>query len=113
VFEVSREWKRVHFGKGLPEVEITDSISIEYYCSDVCLAISRADVMEHAGVPIRPTGIGPIEACAKCRGPVDMTEFHLTYVEEEYIVDESFGVKPVSTHYLAILCRRCRPYAPF
>lgn len=113
VFEVSREWQCMDFGQELPELEATDSVSIEYYCSDFCLSISRADVMEHEGVPVRPTGAGPIGACAKCRGPVDMTEFHLTYVEEEYIVNKTVGITPVKTRCLAILCQRCRPYFPF
>lgn len=109
VFEISRGWERVIFGPGYPEIEIRGSLGIECYCSELCLETRRHDVMLDEGVPIKRPGFGPIEACAKCGGLVDTTEFHLTYIEHEYIV--GVVAQTVHTRYLAVLCTRCRRYA--
>jgi hypothetical protein len=53
----------------------------------------------------------PIDLCAKCRAPVDMTEFHLTYVESEEVHENSIAIRTVDMDYLAVLCRRCQPAA--
>ncbi len=79
VFSITREWERVHFGKALPEIEIVGAEGLECYCSKPCLARRRDEVMVREGVPIRYPDIVPVERCAKCGGPVDMSEFHLTY----------------------------------
>jgi hypothetical protein len=47
--------------------------------------------------------------CAKCRGPVDMAEFHLTYIEDEAVYEGPFESRTVNVDYLAVVCRRCRP----
>lgn len=80
VFEIAREWNRTHFSDGIPEVEIRDSWVLECFCSQDCLNRCREEVMAREGVPIHRPDIGPIEPCAKCGRPIDMTQFHLTYV---------------------------------
>ena len=81
VFEVVKEWDRTLFEDEPPSVEIEGSTGLECYCSKRCLDARLALVMAAEGAPICPPGIGPIEMCAKCNGPVDMTRFHLTYLE--------------------------------
>lgn len=111
VFEISREWHCIHFECRIPEVEINDSLSLEYYCSRFCLTMRKHEVMERAGIPIRRAGIGPIERCAKCGGPVDMTRFHLAVVEEEYTCDDC-GIQMAQSIVLAVVCNRCSSYGP-
>ena len=109
VFDISRGWERTHFNDEIPSVEIEDSYGLECYCSRACLDARRHLVMHDAGVPIQRPGIGPIESCAKCGGPVDMAEFHLTYVESKEVAVNDLILKPVDVRYLAVLCTRCRP----
>ncbi|CAG9219342.1 hypothetical protein BCAR13_410049 [Paraburkholderia caribensis] len=109
VFNISREWERVDFECLIPEVEIEGSYGLECYCSLQCLVARRAEVMAREDVPIRRPGLEPIEICAKCGGPVDMTDCHLTYVEDETIDQWMFEVQVVSTADLAVVCRQCRP----
>ncbi|TCG02932.1 hypothetical protein BZM27_52185 [Paraburkholderia steynii] len=65
--------------------------------------------MASEGVPIRRVGTTPIEMCAKCGGPVDMSEFHLAYLEDESKIEGLFQARTVSLDYLAVICRQCRP----
>lgn len=102
VFEVTGEWNRTHFEDELPSVEVEGSVGLECYCSRRCLDARLRLVMAAEGVPIRHPGIGPIEKCAKCNGPVDMTRFHLTYLEDcvEYATT-------LELDYLAVVCQHC------
>jgi hypothetical protein len=111
VFNNSPEWERVHYGAEIPEVEIEDAWGLECYCSRSCQKARRAEVMAREDVPIRRPGIGPLEMCAKCLGPVDMTEFHLTYIEDETVDESTFVSRTVNLDYLAVVCRQCRPRA--
>ncbi|ANB72637.1 hypothetical protein AYM40_09850 [Paraburkholderia phytofirmans OLGA172] len=109
LFSISREWDRVHYHEGETEVEISGSEGLECYCSQVCGTARRALVMAREGVPIRRPGLGPIEPCSKCAAPVDMAEFHLTYLESFDVHESSLVVRTVTVDYLAVLCRKCRP----
>jgi predicted nucleic-acid-binding Zn-ribbon protein len=109
VFNIIREWERVHFDTKLPEIEIEDAYGLECYCSQTCLEGRRDEVMEREGVPIRRPGTGPVESCAKCGGPVDMSEFHLTYIEDEAIDTGMYVSSVINVEYLAVVCNRCRP----
>lgn len=109
VFSIAREWERVHFGKALPEVEIVDADGLECYCSKICLEQRCEEVMAREEVPIRRPDIGPVERCAKCGGPVDMCEFHLAYIEDEYVDEGTCGSRTIDVDYLAVVCSRCRP----
>ncbi len=109
VFSISREWERVDYRGEMPSVEIVGSYGLECYCSQACAAARRHLVMVKEGVPIRCPGIGPLELCAKCRAPVEMDEFHLTYVESHEVHVSGFIRRTVDIDYLAVLCRKCRP----
>ena len=114
VFDLSREYDRViyHRPSALDEVAVADAEGIASFCSQDCRARGTAAVMVEQQVPIpaeRP-GIEPVESCAKCGGDVDMSEWHLTFVEAE--ADFSgFGVELANVEYLAVVCRRCAPRA--
>jgi hypothetical protein len=60
-------------------------------------------------VPIRWPGIGPAESCAKRGWPVDMSGFHLAYIEDEAIDDGLYASRVINAEHLAVVCKRCRP----
>jgi hypothetical protein len=109
-FDLGKAFERVHYLSplSLDEVEIEDADSIGVYCTQECLNSGRAALMNSEGVPIptvRP-GIGPVESCAKCSGPVDMSDWHLTYTEGCQM-EERGGVRIVEVDYVAVVCREC------
>jgi hypothetical protein len=109
IFETACEWNRVVYSDGLPSVEIEEHQWLEQYCSEGCRNARLDVVMAREDVPIRRPGLGPIELCAKCRRPVDMSRLHLTYLETRYFIDEHDGLTPVDADYLAVLCQQCAP----
>ncbi|MBB5463681.1 hypothetical protein [Paraburkholderia sp. Cpub6] len=109
VFSITREWERVDFTKSLPVIEIADAEGLECYCSRACLEKRRDEVMAKEGVPIRYPDIGPVESCAKCAEPVDMTEFHLTYLQDESVDEGTFVSRTIDVDYLAVVCKQCHP----
>lgn len=56
--------------------------------------------------PISHPGIGPVEVCARCQGPVDMTRFHLTYLASAAL-NEGFSMRSLEIDYLAVVCDQC------
>ena len=114
LFGVSRAYERVIFSSpdALEEVHTGYSECIANFCSSACLARGRSAAMRAQCVPIpavRP-GIGPVEACAKCKGPVDMSDWHLTFLEDE--IDTSLNrFQPLNVDYIAVVCRQCAPRA--
>lgn len=108
VFGISREWERVDYLETMPVVSVADSYGLECYCSERCQKARISEVMERERVPILRPGLGPIEVCSKCRGSVDMSQFHLTYLEDQVETD-GFNATPIDVGYLAVLCRACAP----
>ena len=111
-FDIGRSFQRVHFRSpgALDEIEVADAEGIGVFCSQDCLDAGRASLMQEQGVPIpsvRP-GLGPVEKCAKCAGPVDMSAWHLTYTDGEY-EEEKNGVRAIEVDYIAVVCRQCAP----
>jgi hypothetical protein len=93
LFDVTRSMERVHFcaAPRLNEIETRHAEGIGVFCSDTCRALGLPALMSTERVPIpgHPPGIGPVEICARCSGPVDMTAFHLTYSKCEWCTAES------------------------
>ena len=111
-FDISRTRERVRYKSptAVDEVEISFGDGIGVFCSRACLEGGRAAVMQEQGVPIptdRPD-IGPIEACARCSGPVDMSDWHLTFSEGK-LEGEGGSVATLEFDYLAVVCKRCSP----
>ena len=112
MFDVAKEYERTIFQEAnrLPEVEIIGSVEIGQYCSSACRDRARSDLLLRENV--RPTypDIGPIESCSRCGLPIDMTKFHLAYVES--ILDQEWGRMSASvleSVVLAVLCNACAP----
>lgn len=106
LFAIDREFERVAFAAGeLPVVSISGSENIANFCSADCRKKGRESVMRAEGVPIQRVGLGPIETCAKCGGPVDMTGWHLTYLDSDTRFEGSYP-QPLDVDYLAVVCNR-------
>lgn len=110
LFDVTRAIERVHFYPAgrLPEVEITHAEGFGVYCSVSCRAQGLPALMaaEQVPLPEHPPGIGPVEVCARCSGPVDTAAFHLTYSQCEIVYGEACG-QASNLEYLAVVCDRC------
>lgn len=111
-YDLSRALERVHYKSpwSLDEVEVQASEGIGVFCSQLCLDAGREAVMNASGVPIpavRP-GIGPVESCAKCARPVDMSDWHLTYTDG-CLEEKGDEVRVIAVDYVAVVCRDCAP----
>ncbi|WP_155681571.1 hypothetical protein [Burkholderia stagnalis] len=106
VFEVIRERERMHFDTDPPTIEVQEAEGLECYCSCACLAARAPIVMAREKTPIRSPGFGPVEVCARCEGPVDMTRFHLTYLASS-AMHEGFAMRTLEVDYLAVVCDHC------
>lgn len=110
--DMAKEYERTifHENDSLPEVEIIGSITIGQYCSNACRNRARGDLLLRENVRVTYPDIGPVEPCSRCRMPVDMTKFHLTYVES--ILEQEWGrmsASVVELVVLAVLCNTCSP----
>lgn len=107
LYAVDRELERVGFGASNPPVvSIRDSENIANFCSTMCRERGRAAVMAAEGVPIQRVGVEPIEPCAKCGKPVDLTGWHLTYLDSDTRFCGSIG-QTLGVDYLAVVCSAC------
>lgn len=109
-FHLTRSLERVHFDgpTDIPEVETSQAEGLAEFCSQSCLETGERAVMAQQRVPIpaiRPN-IGPIEACAKCSGPVDTSDWHLTFTEGS-LEELPFGSAVLELDYVAVVCRNC------
>jgi hypothetical protein len=110
VFELTRRWQYADLGFEGLSIEVFESLSLGVYCSVGCLRSQREELM--AGIPIRPVVVGPVDRCAECSGPVDMTEIHMAIVEEDYILSND-GIDENPALVLAVVCTTCSPYQPY
>lgn len=113
MFDVTRAFERVCFypAPRVPEVDITDAEGIGIYCSACCrqMALPALMLVEDVPIPAVRPDIGPIETCAKCKGPVDMAAFHLTYTECETQENGDGTATTLGLNYLAVVCNGCAP----
>jgi hypothetical protein len=111
IWSLDRAHERTEFMEPLPEVEIIDSCAVDCFCSRECLDAGLAAAMARQRVPIpaSPACIGPVETCAVCRKPVDMTQFHLALGTSQCQELETIGMQPVWYEPLAVVCTTCRP----
>jgi hypothetical protein len=110
LFEIARQLERVDFASEMSAIHIRKSDTVSAFCSMECRDNSRRAVMAREGVPIRRVdGCGPIAPCAKCGRPVDMTEFHVTYIENDFNLFNPDIWQLIDVDYLAVLCSSCGP----
>ena len=111
-FTISRGIEVVEFPVGSPYPIVSPSsvVAILQCCSQACLDSQRQSVLERDRVHATYPGVGPIEACSRCGGPVDMTRPHIAWTEDETIVDDGQPYQTATVigfEILAVLCRRC------
>lgn len=113
-FTISRGFERTIFfdGDRIPEIEPIGVEVLEGYCSQSCLDARRDEVLKQEGVRITFPGIGPIESCSRCGGPVDMARLHRAWTEDQSI--EEWGAhisiaQVVNAQTLAVACQKCAP----
>ena len=109
LFDIAREYIRVIYNSPpqLHERDVHSADAIGEFCSSECRERGRSAVLARDGVSIpamRP-GIEPIEICARCSGPVDMSDWHVLITESD--LDESF--RTLDSKYLAVFCATCEP----
>lgn len=111
-YDVGRRRERVIFNspQALDEIEVLSADGIGVFCSADCHQAGRSDVMREEGVPIPSAApdLGPVERCAKCKGPVDMSDWHLMYTEG-VMKETSSGVAALRESLLAAVCKNCSP----
>jgi len=110
VFGLGRQFERtiISSDDSLDEVEVIDANVIAEYCSAACLNSKRDELLAQEN--IRPTypDIGKAVTCSRCGDPVDVTKFHMAWIEEETEYHE-FVVTPINVDVLAVACNRCVP----
>lgn len=110
LFDIAKGFERTmfHADSSLPEVEVIGSEGIGQYCSSACRDQARSSLLQRENVCATYPDIGPIECCSRCSAPVDMTKFHLAYVES--VIDGEWDRMSVNAHetvVVAILCNGC------
>lgn len=112
MFDVAKEYERTIFQENdnMPEFEIIGSVGIGEYCSKVCRDQARGDLLLRENVRATYPDIGPIEPCSRCGKPVDMTKFHLAYVESVLDLEPGhMSTNVLESVVLAVLCNTCSP----
>jgi len=109
LFALNRSARRLVFGDGHSAAHVEGAIAIATYCSEGCQEFGVPCGMEEEQVPIpaHPPGPGPIEVCAVCQGPVDMSQWHLDY---SVSVEEERGpsiLQVIGDHSIAVVCGHC------
>ena len=110
VFSLNRQYERVEFEHSMPIISVEDAEGLTCYCSSVCMRLHfpKAMAEQNTPIPAQRPDLGPIEACAVCKGPVDMTRFHLAF-ELEKFKDEGWSAQPLWQEYVAVVCSECAP----
>ena len=114
VFAICCEAERKHFSKSIgmhsADVEVKGLKSIARYCSSRCRRKGRevALTAERIRLPATPPSIGPIEVCARCGGIVDMTKWHVVYLQSNDNTP-SHADKTYDAKELAVICETCAP----
>jgi hypothetical protein len=113
-FTFNRHVERCHYGQN----ESDDGVSIEVlraedlsaYCSRECAWPAIMSALAERGVRHTGSGVGPIEVCAKCGGPVLMSEPHIAYNVHDETEQRKPWLKQIEVHEseaLADVCVRC------
>lgn len=115
LYDVTKDFERtIFFDEPLiPEIDIMGAESIAYFCSPSCRDKKRDQLLTQEDIRATYPEIGPIESCSRCGAPVDMTEFHLAFVEMDTTHDWDrplLGAKVINDPVtLAVICQKCEP----
>ena len=117
LYDVSKEYQFTNFydTTRLPEIEIMGAEVIANYCSSNCRKNHRNLILKREKIQATFPDIGPIEKCSRCHGPVQMTIFHLAFVEsvsEQNWEKPMFGVNVLNSQVMSVVCNQCEPLPP-
>ncbi|MBP8168445.1 MAG: hypothetical protein KAX99_02175 [Azonexus sp.] len=97
-------------GKVETTINIILSEGLHTYCSDWCANLAVQEAMAERGFFNLYPGGGPIELCAECSKPVDMTKPHVAYnlmVGTEVRKLWMTEFIPHDSESIAVICRAC------
>ncbi len=114
VFDICCEYERMRFiakPAEIVQVEVHASQSIGEFCSKECQSEGRLAVLSTQLVPLPRTrpSVGPIEVCAICNCFVDMTDWHLTFIESD-VSEANHPSQTIDAIDIAVICRKCAPF---
>ncbi|MBP0622925.1 hypothetical protein [Cupriavidus consociatus] len=110
MYELSACFEKLSFFPDtLPVADVGDYLWMEEFCSCDCRAAARPSVLAKHDIPVRYPGSGPVETCARCGAPVDMTAWHLAVYQIDMRIVSDVVLQPTNGTLLAVLCRRCCP----
>lgn len=118
LFDVAREYERMRYKDSSDgfevAIDISTSESLAGFCSKLCRHQGGASVMAtmRIRVPNQRPAFGPIEVCARCGGPVDMSDWHLVFLESDTNTKWTL-VEPDEIEYIAVVCRTCAPVSTY
>lgn len=91
-------------------VTVLRSETLEQMCSEDCARLVAFLRLAERGLRQGECGTGPIEVCAKCGGPVDLTQSHVAY----QLMDQTESrqpwltmINPIDSEILAYVCSAC------
>lgn len=118
LFDIAREFERMRY-HGQPdteevEIEVSSTESVAIFCSKLCRDRGGPAILggQRIRVPKTRPDLGPIEICARCGFPVDMSEWHLAFLESDTNTTGAIG-KPDEVEYIAVVCRICAPFSTY
>lgn len=116
-YSLGRALETVDFNdprEDVPTVTPKYAQDIGCYCSEACRESAMPTLLQEHGVtlPADGAGVDLEETCARCSGPVPMTEPHWTYTAEVMNVEHGYPIVEDSV-CLAVVCQGCQPPRPF
>lgn len=91
-------------------VTVLHSDALGIFCGRDCASLTALLRLAEGGLRIVECAAGPIETCAKCGEPVDLTKPHVLY----QLMDQTesrqpwlISIQPLDTESLAYVCPRC------
>ena len=117
VFDISCEYERMDFvaePAEIVQVEVHASQSIGEFCSKKCQSEGRLAALstQHVQLPRTRPSVGPLEVCATCTSLVDMSDWHLTYIESD-VSGANCPNQTIDAIEIAVVCKKCAPFSFF
>lgn len=118
LFDIAREFERMQYqdqpNTPVVEIEVSSAESVAIFCSKICRDRGGPAILagQRIRVPKTRPALGPIEICARCGYPVDMSDWHLVFLESDTNATGTPG-KPDEVEYIGVLCRNCAPLSTY
>jgi hypothetical protein len=117
VFDITCEYERMDFvaePSEIVQVEVHASQSIGEFCSKKCQSEGRLAALstQHVQLPRTRPSVGPLEVCATCTSLVDMSDWHLTYIESD-VSGANCPNQTIDAIEIAVVCKKCAPFSFF